>query len=200
MKEVEEVVAALRAGRPVLLPTDTVYGLCSLPTEPAVRALYELKGRAGERPTALLAAGVDALLELVPELRGRMEVALRALLPASLTVIVDNPARRLPWLTGDREETIGVRVPTLPPATAAALSNVGPVAATSANEPGMTDPGRLADVPLPIRRGCAAELDAGELPGAPSTVVDLTGPEPIILREGAVPAAQALALARGAGG
>jgi tRNA A37 threonylcarbamoyladenosine synthetase subunit TsaC/SUA5/YrdC len=65
--------------------------------------------------------------------------------------------------------------------------------ATSANRHRRLDPRRLEDVPREIREGCGAEIDGGELPGVPSTVIDLTGPEPRVLREGAVPAEEALA-------
>jgi tRNA A37 threonylcarbamoyladenosine synthetase subunit TsaC/SUA5/YrdC len=70
------------------------------------------------------------------------------------------------------------------------------VVATSANDPGGPDPSTLDDVPERIRAGCGAELDVGPLPGTPSTVLDLTRREPRVLREGAVPAAEALAQAR----
>jgi L-threonylcarbamoyladenylate synthase len=66
------------------------------------------------------------------------------------------------------------------------------VAATSANLPGGSDPRRLDDIPAELREGCAAELDGGELPGTPSTVIDFTGPEPVVVREGAVAASKAL--------
>jgi L-threonylcarbamoyladenylate synthase len=188
-----EVVAALRAGAPVLLPTDTVYGLCCDGSrEEPVRRMYRLKGRSDLQPTALVAPDVEALLALVPELAGEPEAVARALLPGPYTLVLPNPARRLPWLTGDRAETIGVRVPALPAEARAALEEAGPVAATSANLPGGPDPRRLDDVPEEIRAACAAALDAGELPGTPSTVLDLTGPEPVVVREGAVPAAEAL--------
>jgi tRNA A37 threonylcarbamoyladenosine synthetase subunit TsaC/SUA5/YrdC len=72
------------------------------------------------------------------------------------------------------------------------IDRVGAVAATSANRHGDTDPRRLEDVPAEIRQACGAEMDGGELPGIPSTVVDLTGENPRVLREGAVPAADAL--------
>ena len=184
---IEEVVEAIRAGRPVILPTDTVYGLCADASEESVGELYALKGRGTAQPTALLAASVDAALAAVPELRGQ------ALLPGPFTLILPNPARRFPWLTGDRPETIGVRIPELVAEARAVLDRVGVVAATSANLPGGPDPRRLADVPPELRTGVAAELDGGELPGTPSTVIDLTGPEPVILREGAVPSERALA-------
>nr|MDQ3823628.1 Sua5/YciO/YrdC/YwlC family protein [Actinomycetota bacterium] len=73
------------------------------------------------------------------------------------------------------------------------LEHVGAVVATSANLPGGRAPRTLADVPTEIRAGAGAELDAGELSGVPSTVIDLTASEPRVLREGAVPAAEALA-------
>jgi tRNA A37 threonylcarbamoyladenosine synthetase subunit TsaC/SUA5/YrdC len=77
------------------------------------------------------------------------------------------------------------------------LGRVSAVAATSANRPGEPDPRRLEEIPEEIRGGCVL-LDGGELPGVPSTVVDITGPEPRILREGAVPAAETLERVRSA--
>jgi L-threonylcarbamoyladenylate synthase len=184
---IEEAVGGIRAGRPVVLPTDTVYGLCADPfQEEPVRRLYRLKGRDELKPTALVAADVEALLDALPQLRGQ------ALLRGPYTLIVPNPARRFPWLTGDRPETIGVRLPVLSGDAAAVLQEVGAVAATSANRPGEPDPRSVDEVPEEIRAGCAAVLDVGPLPGTPSTVLDLTGPEPIVVREGAVPAEQAL--------
>jgi tRNA threonylcarbamoyl adenosine modification protein (Sua5/YciO/YrdC/YwlC family) len=191
----DPVVAAIRAGRPVLLPTDTVYGLCCAPDEAAVRALYELKGRAATQPTALLASTVSVLLDLVPELGGRPAAVARALLPGQYTLVLPNPARRYTWLAGRRPETIGVRVPVLPPDAARVLASVGAVAATSANEPGAAPAASLDDVPRTIRAACAAELDGGRLPGVASTVLDLTGTEPVVLREGAAPSAEAIATA-----
>ena len=69
----------------------------------------------------------------------------------------------------------------------ASSSASGCVVATSANDPGGRDPVTLEDVPARIREGCAAEIDVGPLPGTPSTVIDFTGPEPVVIREGAEP-------------
>jgi len=77
------------------------------------------------------------------------------------------------------------------------LSHAGAVMATSANLPGRPDPARLEEVPEEILEGCAVAIDAGELPGVPSTVIDLTGGEPRVLREGAVSEAEALARVAG---
>jgi len=184
-----DAVAALRAGLPVLLPTDTVYGLAGAPNEDAARRLYELKGRSRTQPTAILAASVEAILAAVPELD---EAALRKLLPGPYTLVVANPAGRFPWLTGGEPGPIGVRVPRLPEQTREIVAAVGVVLATSANDPGGPSPVTLDDVPPRIREGCGAELDLGALPGTPSTVLDLTGAEPRVLREGAVPGADAL--------
>ena len=186
-----DAVEAIRAGRPVVLPTDTVYGLCAdSENEAAAAEVARLKGRGERQPIAILAGEVERLLERVPELDERI---LRALLPGPYTLILPNPARRYTWLTGERSDTIGVRVPELPAAAAEVLDQVGAVLATSANAHGGSDPRRLDDIPEEIRSACGALVDVGELPGTPSTVLDLSGPEPKILREGAVPAADALA-------
>jgi L-threonylcarbamoyladenylate synthase len=191
---IEQVVEAIRAGEPVLLPTDTVYGLCVNPySAEHARRLYRLKGRDASQPTALVANDVETLLECVPELRGRNGMIARALLPGPYTLVLRNPARRYPWLTGSRPDTIGVRVPVLAGDVRGVFERVLAVAATSANLPGGPEPARLEEVPHELRAACAAELDAGELPGVSSTVLDFTGPEPVVLREGAVPASDALA-------
>jgi L-threonylcarbamoyladenylate synthase len=181
---------ALRAGQPVVLPFDTVYGLAAEPHDPeSTRRLYELKGREPTQPTALVAASVDALLVCLPELDTTLAWHL---LPGPVTLVVPNPAHRFQWLTGANPDKIGVRVPDLARPTRAILDAVGAVVATSANRPGEPDPKRLEDVPEEMRAGAGTVVDGGELAGTPSTVIDLTGAEPRILREGALPAREAL--------
>jgi L-threonylcarbamoyladenylate synthase len=193
MGAVEDAIAAIRAGQPVILPTDTVYGLCTTPfREGPVSKLARLKGRDETQPIALVAADVEMLFECVPELRGRAGVIARALLPGPYTLVLTNPARRYRWLSGTRPDTIGVRVPELPAAAAQVLAAVGAVAATSANLTGAPDPARLDDVPEELRTQCTAAVDAGELPGTASTVIDFSGEEPRVLREGAAPGAEAI--------
>ena len=92
--------------------------------EDAVQRLYELKGRGAEQPSALVAAGVDQLLDCVPELRGADELLLRRLLPGPLTLVLRNPARRLDWLSGRHPETSGERVPDLRGAGAEVLQRL----------------------------------------------------------------------------
>lgn len=199
MSEVDAAVAAIRAGRLAIVPTDTVYGLAtSAYSEAPVRRLYRAKGREEQQPTALVAADLDLLFECVPELRGRSGTIARALLPGPFTLILANPARRFRWLTGTRPETIGVRVPAVEGVAKTLLDAVGVMVATSANLPGGPDPRSLGEVPAELRAAVDALVDGGELPGSPSTVLDLTGPEPQVLREGAVPGAAALERVRAA--
>jgi L-threonylcarbamoyladenylate synthase len=193
MEDIQRAVAAIRAGEPVILPTDTVYGLCASPfREGPAAKVYRLKDRPETTPSALLCADLDTLFENLPELDGRIAAAVRALLPGAYTLVLPNPGRRFRWLNGDRQETIGVRVPVLGGEARLVVDQVGAVLATSANRHRGLDPKQLDEVPSEIRRGCAAEIDGGELPGVPSTVVDLCGAEPRIVREGAVPSAEAL--------
>ena len=167
---------ALRAGLLVVLPTDTVYGLCCAATPAAIDRLYVLKGRDPSQPSALLAASVDDLLAAVPELdRERIR-------PGAYTSILPNPARRFPWICGTTPDAIGVRVQNLPRVAADVIRELGAVVATSANLHGGADPRSIDELDPVIRAGAAAIVDGGELPGIPSTVIDFTGAEPRVIR------------------
>jgi L-threonylcarbamoyladenylate synthase len=173
-----EVVAALKRGEPVILPTDTVYGLCcEASTREATERLYALKRRDLSQASALLAASVEDLLRAVPEL-DRAQVR-----TGPYTVILPNPAHRFAWICGTTPEKIGVRVPDLPREAADVVRSAGVVVATSANLHGGRDPRSVGEL-APELRSCPV-VDVGELPGTPSTVLDCTGPEPVLLRQGA---------------
>ena len=192
--DVQRVIDAVTAGQPVLLATDTVYGLVtSAEREDYATRVYLLKGRDATQPTALLASSIENLFTCIPELRGRSSVIAGVLLPGPYTLILPNPARRFRWLTGVRTDAIGVRVPELPEASRRVVDAAGCVMATSANDPGGPNPAALDDVPQRIRNAVAAELDLGPLPGTPSTVIDFTRDEPFVIREGAASAADAIA-------
>ena len=116
-----------------------------------------------------------------------------ALLPGAVTILLPNPARRFPLacgVGGEGIETLGLRVPAWPPALAALGDVSWPVLQTSANVAGGPDARRLQDVPEAIRARADLVLDGGELPGTPSTVVDLRGFERdgrwSVVREGAL--------------
>jgi L-threonylcarbamoyladenylate synthase len=192
---IDSAVAAINAGKLVVLPTDTVYGLCANPyrSEPAEK-IFDVKGRDQQQAIALIASDLEMLFECIPELRGRPATIARELLPGAYTLVFANPARRYRWLTGSRPDTIGVRVPAVEGYGKQVLDRVGAVAATSANLHGRPDARSVADIPQEILSRVAEVVDAGELPGTPSTVIDYTGERPVVLREGAGDVERALAV------
>jgi Sua5/YciO/YrdC/YwlC family protein len=185
MDAVENAVAALQAGNLVVLPTDTVYGLCaSAHNAVAAARINEMKKRP-ELSIAIIAASTDALIECVPEFRLGWQTLLEEVLPGPYTLVLPNPKRRLRTLSPGREETIGVRVPELPELSRQVLEQFGVVAASSANLHGEPDPKTVEQIPEEILNAVGAVIDVGELPGAPSTVIDLSGLVPRVTREGA---------------
>lgn len=176
---------ALRGGALAILPTDTVYGIgCAAGDRGACARLYACKDRPSDQPTAVVLGSVEGLRGALPELDDRTGARLGRVLPGAVTLIVPNPGRRFAHLCGTTPERLGVRVPVLPAAVAGLADAVGGVALTSANLRGEEPPARLADVPAELRRLCAVEIDGGELAGTPSSVIDVTGPEPLVLRRG----------------
>lgn len=192
--EVEAFAGCVAAGGVALFPADTVYGLGTSPEQQAgVRRLYEIKGRPPERPAAVMFFDLDHALAALVELAPRTRKAIERLLPGAVTVVLPNPGGLYPLACGPAPQRLGVRVPAL----TGALEPLGavrtPVLQSSANRSGGPDARRLEDVDRSVRAEVDVELDAGELPGTPSTVVDLTSYEGgggfEVLREGAVPAA-----------
>jgi L-threonylcarbamoyladenylate synthase len=161
-------------GGVAVFPADTVYGLACAPEDAAaVERLYALKGRPPDKPAAVMFFDRDRALAALPELGERTRTALEALLPGAVTLLVSNPRRRFPLACGPDPETLGIRVPALPALSAVTV----PVLQSSANAAGQPDARRLADVPEGIRAGADLVIDGGELPGTPSTVIDLRGYE-----------------------
>ena len=187
--DVEAFRAALLGDGVGLFPADTVYGLAADAESGAgMRRLYELKGRPERKPAAVMFFELDGALAALGELGPRTRAALERLLPGPVTLIVANPGRLYPLACGPAPERLGVRVPEVPEAMRAIKR---PVLQSSANPSGGPDPRRLEDVDPTIRAGVDAELDGGELPGTPSTVVDLSSYEDgayAILREGVLSA------------
>jgi L-threonylcarbamoyladenylate synthase len=160
---------AIIEGGVVVFPADTVYGLaCDPGSAAAVERLYALKGRAPDKPAAVMFFSVGRALEALV-LGARTRRALERLLPGGVTLLLPNPERRFPLACGPDPETLGLRVPDVPMLTDVSV----PVLQSSANPSGGADARRLAEVPEPIRAGADLVLDGGELPGTPSTVVDL---------------------------
>ena len=164
-----------------MFPADTVYGLaCDPHSAAAVERLYALKGRPSDKPAAVMVFSLDAL----PPLSPRTAAAAAALLPAALTLLVDDPAQRFPLAGGGA--TLGLRVPDVPLLSGVRVA----LLQSSANLTGGAEARRVADVAPEIRDGADLVIDGGELPGTPSTVVDLTRYERDgiwrVVREGAV--------------
>ena len=198
-REVATFRRCIAVGGVSLIPTDTVYGLATEPgSKEGVRRIYALKGRPPERPAAVMFFALELALAALPELGERTRAALERLLPGGLTVLLPNPARRFPLACGPEPERLGLRVPALEGPLAPLAGARWPVLQTSANRSGGADARRYEDVDPHIRRGVDQGVDGGELPGTPSTVVDLTAYEDEeahrVLREGAVPRAQVDAL------
>ncbi|CAA9532502.1 MAG: TsaC protein (YrdC domain) required for threonylcarbamoyladenosine t(6)A37 modification in tRNA [uncultured Solirubrobacteraceae bacterium] len=178
----------IAVGGVAVFPADTVYGLaCEPDTRDAVDRLYALKGRRPDKPAAVMFFSVELALAALPELGDRTRSAVEALLPGPVTVLVPNPAGRFP-LSGSAD-LLGVRVPSLPPGLEALHAVRWPVLQTSANRSGRPDARTLDEVPELIRAEADLVLDGGELPGTPSTVVDLGAYETTrdwrVVREGA---------------
>jgi len=188
---VQRAVAVLRSGEAVVLPTDTVYGLAVVPTVPdAVDRLFALKGRPADLPIAVLVNGLGQAAALAEMPRTARMLADR-FWPGPLTLVL--PRRTgvdLPL--GEPAHTIGVRWPDHPLITALA-SEVGPLATTSANRSGSPTPADAAEAAAALDGAVGLVLDAGPCAGVASTVVDLTGAEPVILREGTITASEVVA-------
>lgn len=199
MKDWAQIVGETLGGGAIgLLPTDTVYGLAAaLDSEDGVAAMYALKGRPRSQPCQVLVYAPALLEEALEPLDRRTWTAARALLPGPATCLVPDPEGRFAAATGEAAGTVGVRAPRFE----GALTDVGLfLVATSANDPGGPDPARLDQVPPRIREAVGLEVDAGELPGTASAVVDLreveAGGPARLVRPGPDPDAVAAALGR----
>jgi L-threonylcarbamoyladenylate synthase len=177
---------AIAAGGVVVFPSDGVYGLACDPLDAAaIGRIHELKGRDDGRPSAVMYFSPLAFRELVAGLGPRTRAAASALLPGPVTLIVANPNHRYPLACREDRERLGVRLIAGPLAGA-----MCPVLQTSANLSGEPAVRELGGVPELIRAGADLVIDGGELPGLPSTVVDLAaiedGGDWEVLRPGAI--------------
>ena len=176
---VDAALARLGAGECIAVPTDTVYGLAADATNvEAVRRLFELKDRPADRSIALLVADLRSAEELVNFSPQARRLAQR-LWPGPLTLVAPR-ARHAPEHLGT-EATLGVRLPD--DDVVHALAAHGPLAVTSANVHGGPTPATARGV-AELFPTLSLAIDGGSRPGASSTVVDVTGGVPVVLREG----------------
>jgi L-threonylcarbamoyladenylate synthase len=196
--EPEAFARCIAGGGVAVFPADTVYGLaCDPENAGAVARLHALKARPPGQPSAVMYFDAALALAALPELGARTRALLERLLPGGVALLLPNPRGRFPLACGDDAGTLGLRVP-----AASGLAGVAaPVLQSSANVHGGPDARRLADVPAAIRDAADLVIDAGDLPGTPSTVIDLrrfeVAGEWEIVRQGAV-AREVVALAVGA--
>src|SRR5947209_4521966 len=177
----------MAVGGVAVFPADTVYGLaCDAHNRLAVERLYTLKRRPLDKPSAVMFFDLEVALDALPELGGRTREALQRLLPGGITLLLTNPSERFPLACGGDPSTLGLRVPHVE-----RLAGVRwLVLQSSANRAGGADPRRLEEVPELLRAAADLVIDGGELPGTPSTVVDLRAYEDSgewsVIRPGAV--------------
>lgn len=184
------LVDVLRAGGIVAFPTETFYGLGVHAFDgDALARLNRLKGKAHDSPILLLLADAEQADQVTRDLPARFEILARMFWPGPLTLVVPASAGLPPEISGGRG-TVGIRVPGLALPRRIASSLGAPVTGVSANATGQPACRRALEVVQAFPEGVDWILDGGAAPGgAPSTVLDLCGQRPRILREGAVPAA-----------
>lgn len=173
-------------GGVAVFPSDGLYGLACDPLDAgAIARIHRLKGRDDGKPSAVMYFSPLAIRELVSGLGPRTKAAVSALLPGPVTLVVANPLRRYPLACRQDPERLGIRLIGGPLA-----GTMCPVFQTSANLSGEPAPAGFEEVPASIREGADLAIDGGELPGLPSTVVDIAAIEDDgswrIIRDGAL--------------
>ncbi len=193
---VEQAAEALAGGWPVGIPTDTVYGLAADPFQPgASDRIFEAKRRPRALNLPVLVDGMDQALAVSTAVPHVALTLMDRFWPGALTLVI--PVR--PGLgadLGDDEVTVGVRCPDHP-VPLALCAAAGPLATTSANRHGQPTLTTAEEVAREFADAVPVVLDAGTCTGDPSTVVDCTGVEPKLLREGRIPWPDVLAVAVG---
>jgi L-threonylcarbamoyladenylate synthase len=188
---------ATRAGQLVVLPTDTVYGIgCDAFNAESVVALLAAKGRGPDMPVGVLVGSWATLDGLVMTVPPQARALVEAFWPGDLSIVLPH-APSLAWDLGRTGGTVMLRMP-LHPVAIELLREVGPMAVSSANRTGNPTPADAAGAREQLGDSVTVYLEAGPCGDpVPSSIVDLTGDEPVLLREGAVSSA---AIAEALGG
>lgn len=178
---------AVRAGRCVVLPTDTVYGIgCDAFNNDAVATLLATKRRGPDMPVPVLVGSWSTIQGLVREFSDTAKTLVEAFWPGGLSIVVPE-APSLPWNLGDTRGTVLLRMPNQPLALEL-LQETGPMAVSSANISGNPPAQTAAEAKAQFGDAIGVYLDGGEAEvGTPSTIIDISKPQPVILREGAIP-------------
>ena len=181
-----EATASLRKGDLAVIPTDTVYGLAADAfSPPAVTSLLAAKGRDRQMPPPVLVGTVRAASALVEDLSAFGKDLIDEFWPGGLTLVM-RANRSLIWDLGDTKGTVAVRMP-LHELALELLKQTGPLAVSSANRSGAPPATTAADAEAQLGEAVAVYLDGGPCSGdVPSTIVDLTGAVPKLLRRGVI--------------
>ncbi|MDT0394438.1 MULTISPECIES: L-threonylcarbamoyladenylate synthase [Streptomyces] len=181
-----EAASAVRRGELVVLPTDTVYGIgADAFTSEAVADLLDAKGRGRNMPTPVLIGSPNTLHGLVTDFSEQAWELVDAFWPGALTLVAKHQPS-LQWDLGDTRGTVAVRMP-LHPVAIELLTEVGPMAVSSANLTGHPAPEDCDAAQGMLGDSVSVYLDGGPTPGnVPSSIVDVTRPVPVLLREGAI--------------
>jgi tRNA threonylcarbamoyl adenosine modification protein (Sua5/YciO/YrdC/YwlC family) len=180
-------IEAVKGGELVVMPTDTVYGIgADAFTEFAVAAMLSAKGRDRNTPSPVLVGSRHTVDGLVYTLPGPARSLIEAFWPGALTIVVEH-APSLQWDLGETGGTVAVRMP-LHPVALEVLRETGPMAVSSANKHGMPPANTAEEAREQLGYSVRVYLEAGPCPDpVPSTIVDVTGEVPRVLRDGAIP-------------
>jgi L-threonylcarbamoyladenylate synthase len=181
--------SAVRAGQLVVLPTDTVYGLgCDAFAATAVQRLLDAKGRGRDMPVPVLVGSWSTVDGLVLGVPSQARTLIEAFWPGGLSLVLRH-APSLNWDLGDTRGTVMLRMP-LHPVALELLREVGPMAVSSANRSGHPPATIVEQAREQLAERVTVYLDGGTASESASTIVDLTGDDPVVLREGAVTVAE----------
>jgi len=185
---IEAAAAAVSRGELIVLPTDTVYGIGADAFMPAaVTAMLAAKGRGRQMPSPVLVGSVRAAAALIDDLGMHGQDLIDEFWPGALTLVCP-ASRTLSWDLGETKGTVAVRMP-LHPVTLELLKQTGPMAVSSANKSGQAPALTVAEAAAQLGDLVAVYLDGGPAAGGvPSSIVDLTGTVPRLLRAGAISA------------
>lgn len=185
-----EAASAVRRSELVVLPTDTLYGIgADAFSAEAVGDLLAAKGRGRNMPTPVLIGSPNTLHGLVTDFSEQAWELVDAFWPGALTLVAKHQPS-LAWDLGETRGTVAVRMP-LHPVAIELLTEVGPMAVSSANLTGHPAPEDCDAAREMLGDSVSVYLDGGPTPGIqPSSIVDVTGKVPVLLREGALTAEQ----------
>lgn len=186
-EQIEKGIAILKQGGLVAFPTDTVYGLGACAYIPqAVERVYQVKGRARDMALPLLVANNTQISEVAENIPPLAWLLIRRFLPGALTLVLPK-SKSVPDVVTAGGKTVGVRIPAHPVPIALIEGLAAPIVGTSANLTGQPSPLTADEVYAQLGDKVDLIIDGGRCPGGrESTVVDVTGETPVVLREGAI--------------